>query len=176
VHSCRSWTNPKLEFVLSFGKLYPSFLSKSSNHFTQLRIWYAYYQNDRNDEINRDYDAGAEIGVSRISRLSNVAISSVRKCAQAVTIWYCHFYFPRCDRTQSVYKEQKMCHKSCLDLTHMCGKLLEMFIKYYTIEYTGTKKLYRCELQPTRNAGDSPEWWYFNGVANSTGNIIVNSC
>ena len=133
------------------------------------------FQNDRNDEIFWNYNEAVKLCVSRISRFSKVAISAVRKCAQAVTIMYCHNYFPSCDRTQSVYKEQKMCHESCLDLTHMCGKLWEMFVRYYTIEYPGTKKLWRCELQPTRNAGDSPECWYFNGLANSAGNIIINS-
>jgi hypothetical protein len=117
------------------------------------------FQNDRNDEIFWNYNEAVKLCVSRISRFSKVAISAVRKCAQAVTIMYCHNYFPSCDRTQSVYKEQKVCHESCLDLTHMCGKLWEMSVRYRTIEHPEEKKLYRCELQPTRNAGDSPECW-----------------
>jgi hypothetical protein len=57
----------------------------------------------------------------------------------------------------------------------MCGKLWEIWENYYTIEYPEAKKLLFGELQPTRNAGDSPECWYFNGLANSAGNIIINS-
>ena len=162
--SCYPLVNFTRPFCQNHGITFPNYVYGT-----------AYYQNDRNDEINRDYDAAVKIGVSRISRLSNVAISTVRKCAEDVTILYCHHYFPSCDRTQNVYKEQKICHDSCLDLTHMCGKLWEIFVRYYTIKHPGTKKLYRCELQPTRNAGDSPECWYFNGLANSTGNVIINS-
>jgi hypothetical protein len=54
----------------------------------------------------------------------------------------------------------------------MCGELLKMIVRYYTISHPEKKKeleLLRCEIQPYRNAGDSPECWYFNGDANSTG-------
>ncbi|CAB4007052.1 Tyrosine- kinase transmembrane receptor ROR2, partial [Paramuricea clavata] len=127
-----------------------------------------YRQNNRNDEGNKDFDEIVKIGVSRISRFSQVDISNVRKCAQAAAKWFCRQYFPSCDRTQSVFKEQKICRESCLVLTRTCGKLWEMFVKYYTIQYPDSKKLYQCELQPYRNAGDSPECWYLNGLANST--------
>jgi hypothetical protein len=131
------------------------------------------YQNNRNDEANADFDMVQKVGASKISRFFKVDISTVRKCLPAFIIVYCHLYFPSCDRTQSVYKEQKICHESCLDLTHLCGELWEMFVRYYTIEYPETKKLLRCELQPTRNAGDSPECWYFKVLANSAGNVII---
>jgi hypothetical protein len=88
---------------------------------------------------------------------------------------YCRQYFPSCDRTQSVFKEQKICRESYLELINMGGKLFEIWENYYTIEYPEVKKVLRGELQPTRNAGDSPECWYFNGLANSAGNITINS-
>jgi hypothetical protein len=131
-----------------------------------------YRQNDRNDEGNKDFDEIVKMGLSRISRFSEVDISIVRKCLQAATIWYCRQYFPSCDRTQSVFKEQKICRESCLTLTRTCGKLWGMFVKFHTVRFPDSKKLYQCELQPYRNAGNSPECWYFNGLANSTGNII----
>ena len=122
-----------------------------------------------------DYDTwDVKIGAFKISRFLKVDISTVRKCGQAFAILYCHQYFPSCDRTQSVFKEQKMCHESCLHLTRMCGELWEMFVKSYTIRYPEETRLLRCELQPTRNAGDSPECWYFSGDTKSTGNIAHN--
>jgi hypothetical protein len=54
--------------------------------------------------------------------------------------------------------------------------LWEVIIKSYIIRKPWEKKLYRWELQPYRNAGDSPECWYFNGLANSAGNIIMGQC
>jgi hypothetical protein len=67
--------------------------------------------------------------------------------------------------------EQKICHESCLELIHICHKAWKMFFKYYTIRFPEERKFLLCELQPYRNAGDSPECRYFNGLANSTGNI-----
>jgi hypothetical protein len=135
-----------------------------------------YYQNDRNDEINSDYDAIVKVDASKIRGFWKVDMSSIRKFAQFVPIWYCHQYFPSWDRTQSVFKEKKICRESCFELNHMSGKLWEMFVRFYTIRKPWKKKLYRCELQPYRNAGDSPECWYFNGLANSAGNIIMGQC
>ena len=133
------------------------------------------YQNNRNDEANTDFDKLRKVGASKISRFFKVDISTIRKCLQDFTIVYCRHFFPSCDRTQSVFKEQKICRESYLELTHMCGKLWEIWERYYIIEYPEEKKLLLGELQPTRNAGDSPECWYFNGLANSAGNVIVNS-
>ncbi|CAB4019965.1 Hypothetical predicted protein [Paramuricea clavata] len=50
----------------------------------------------------------------------------------------------------------------------MCGKLFEAFLRHYIIKFPEDKKLLSGELQPTRNAGNSPECWYFNELANST--------
>ena len=134
-----------------------------------------YHQNKKNDIANSDFDRLGKLDESKISRFIKVDISTFRKCVQTYAIVYCRQYFPSCDRTQSVFKEQKTCRESYLELAHMCGKLWEMLVKAYTIEYPEAKKLLLGELQPTRNAGDSPECWYFNGVANSAGNIIINS-
>ncbi|CAB4004558.1 coadhesin-like isoform X2 [Paramuricea clavata] len=126
------------------------------------------YQNNRNNEANADYDAVVKIGASQLNRFFEVDIGTIRKCAQVLPIVYCHLFFPSCDRTQSVFKEQKICRESYLELPHMCGKLFEMFLRYYIIKFPEKKKLYLGELQPTRNAGDSPECWYFNELAKST--------
>ncbi|XP_028409307.1 SCO-spondin-like [Dendronephthya gigantea] len=51
----------------------------------------------------------------------------------------------------------------------MCEEFWIIFAKAYVIRYPGlmTKKLVRCELQPFRNAGDTPECWYHQ-LTNST--------
>ena len=162
--SCYPLVNFTRPFCQNLGITLPNYVYQTPD-----------YQNEKNDEANADFDILEKANASKISRFFKVDISTVRKCGQALPIWYCHLYFPSCDRTQSVFKEQKICRESYLELTHMCGKLWEIWERYYTIEYPEAKKLLLGELQPTRNAGDSPECWYFNGLANSAGNIIINS-
>ena len=162
--SCYPLVNFTRPFCQNLGITLPNYVYQTPD-----------YQNNRNDEAHADFDILEKANASKISRFFKVDISTARKCLQAVPILVCHHYFPSCDRTQNVYKEQKICHESCLDLTHMCGELWEVFVSYHSIEYPEEEKLLRCELQPTRNAGDSPECWYFNGLANSTGNVIINS-
>ena len=163
--SCYPLVNFTRPFCQNRGITLPNYVYNKTPHD----------QNDRNDIANTDYDKLRKMDVPKISALLKIDISSVRKCLQDLPIVYCHNYFPSCDRTQSVYKKQTICHESCLDLTHVCGKLWEIFVRYYTISFPHKKKLVRCELQPTRNAGDSPECWYFNGLANAAGNIIISS-
>ncbi|CAB4004727.1 angiopoietin-1 receptor-like [Paramuricea clavata] len=62
--------------------------------------------------------------------------------------------------------EQTICPESCLESIHVCHKMWEIVERYYTIRYPEKKKLFNCDLQPYRNAGHSPECWYFNGFAN----------
>ncbi|CAB3978717.1 Hypothetical predicted protein [Paramuricea clavata] len=62
-----------------------------------------------------------------------------------------------------------ICRESCLGLIHVCHELWEIYITYSKIRSPGKKKLCNpLQLQPYRNAGDSPECWYFNGFANYT--------
>ena len=95
-------------------------------------------QNEKNDEANADFDILEKANASKISRFFKVDISTVRKCGQALPIWYCHLYFPSCDRTQSVFKEQKICRESYLELTHIvtcvvnCGKSGKIIIQLST--------------------------------------------
>jgi hypothetical protein len=149
-------------FCQNNGIALPNYVYQTPNH-----------QNDRNHEANKDYDAVMKIGVSNISRFLNIDINTVRKCLPAVVIGYCHLHFPSCDRTRSVFQEQKICRESCLELTHICGEMWKMFERYYAI-FHQELKLSSCEQQPPRNAGDSPECWYFNGDANSTAGKLLS--
>jgi hypothetical protein len=163
--SCYPLVNFSRPFCKNHGITLPNYVYKTPS-----------YQNWKNDEGNKDYDGFLKLGASRISRLFKVDITTVRKCFQLVIIGFCHYVFPSCDRTQSVFKEQKICRESCLEFLHDCHKIGKIFVKYFIIRYPEKAKLYSCELQPYRNAGDSPECWYYNGPTNSTGNIIMGLC
>jgi hypothetical protein len=163
--SCYPLVNFTRPFCQNHGITLPNYVYQTPDN-----------QNNRNDEANKDYDIFVKLGVSKIRDFLIVDINTVRKCVQAVSIAYCHLYFASCDRTRSVFKEQKICRESCFALSHMCGELWKMIVRYYTISHPEKKKeleLLRCEIQPYRNAGDSPECWYFNGDANSTGEVTL---
>ena len=130
-----------------------------------------YDQNRKNYDFNKMNDGLVKLGVLKISSLIDVDINTLRKCVQISAILVCRSSFPSCDRTQSVFKEQTICRESCLESIHVCHKMWEIVERYYTIRYPEKKKLFNCELQPYRNAGHSPECWYFNGFANYIGNM-----
>lgn len=101
-----------------------------------------------------------------------VGNATIRECANAFVPFLCHLYFPSCDQTQDVIKEQKICHETCLNLLHKCQKLFKKYeiLKIYTTFHpdSKSKKFVHCDLQPYRHAGDSPECWY-SDLENFTG-------
>ena len=126
----------------------------------------------RNRDANIDYEKFVGLGFTVISSRLQIDIATLRRCdlifKRAIV---CHHLFPWCDRSQSVYKEQKVCRETCLNAMRICYKLWKpaeaiMVAKNPELRL---KKLFRCELQPYRNAGDSPECWY-DDFTNSTGN------
>ena len=94
-------------------------------------------------------------------------VVTVRKCLEVATVMFCRSYFPECDRTQSVVVEKKLCREPCLEVIQICGRMSNALFKSLTIRFP--KKKYSCELQPCRNAGDSPECYYYSVPTNSTG-------
>ena len=156
--SCYPLANFTRPFCQNFGITLPSYVYKTP-----------YDQKSDNNEGNRLEDVFGKVGASRISRFWNISIVTYRKCLPALFTYYCHGYFPRCDRTRSVVVEQKVCRESCLEMIHICGKMYDVLFKYFITLSPKRKKEYRCELQPYRNAGDSPECYYYSLRANSTG-------
>ena len=126
----------------------------------------------KNDEGNANVDGFEKVGASRVIRFFNISFANFRKCAQVGVANYCHAYFPSCDRTQNVIVEQKVCRESCLEAINVCGKIYDLLFKYLEKRFPKRKKRYRCELQPYRNAGDSPECHYYSLLTNSTGKTI----
>jgi hypothetical protein len=159
--SCYPLVNFIRPFCQNHGVTLPNYVFKTT-----------YDQNDKNDQMNKDYDGFVRLGAPTISRILRVDIATIRKCMRFDEIYLCHHHFPRCDRTQSVFKEQMICRESYVGFIHVCHKLWEIYVTYFTIRSPEKKKLYNSlQLQPYRNAGDSPECWYFNRFANYTGNI-----
>ena len=162
--SCYPLVNFSRPFCQNHGITLPSYVYGTPEH-----------QINRNSEINKDYDFYVMLGgASKVSHLLHEDINRVKKCIEIALIGYCRYSFPRCDETQSVFKRQKICRESCLKLTHICGKLWKLVITANKIRPMGIE-MNSCELQPYRNAGDSPECWYMNTIANSTGNIILGN-
>ncbi|CAB3986567.1 partial [Paramuricea clavata] len=114
--SCYPLVNFTRPFCQNYGIALPNYVYQTPDQ-----------QNNRNHEANKDYDVIVKLGgASSISRSVEVDINTVRKCLEAIAIGYCHLNFPSCDRTDSMFKEQKICRESCLELTHMCGELWKM--------------------------------------------------
>ena len=130
------------------------------------------YQIWKNNEGNKIYDALVRLGPSRVSRIFGVNKTTFEKCARLFAIFMCRDVFPNCDRTESVIKEQMICRESCLYVAHVCIKIYKKLLTYYGIRFPKNKKKYEWKLQPYRNAGDSPECWYFNPLKNLTGKIL----
>ncbi|CAB4016143.1 Hemicentin-1, partial [Paramuricea clavata] len=127
-----------------------------------------YYQKKKNYDFNQAYDILKRLGVSKLGNLFNVDINTTRKCIKLFAIFICRHRFPSCDGTQGVFKKQTICRESCLEYSRICHKISDIFVQYDSIRSPKHKKFYDCELKQHRNAGDSPECWYFNGFANYT--------
>ncbi|XP_028414636.1 plasminogen-like [Dendronephthya gigantea] len=128
-----------------------------------------YKQRWYNDYLNREYDRYVRLGVPKMSRFFKVDNDMVIKCVHASVPLLCHYHFPSCEATRAVYKEQTICRETCLNLIRICGEIWDYFAKAYTHKHPDqqSKKRVLCELQPYRNAGESPECWY-SDLENST--------
>ena len=156
--SCYPLVNFTRPFCQNHGITLPSYVYRTPAD----QIW-------NNYRGNRDIASVEEIAISRISRFLNMDVATCRKCFQALITCICHDHFPSCDRTQSVFLEQKLCREPCLKAIHICGKIYDLLLKLMATRYPKRKKEFRCRLQPYRNAGDSPECYYYSLRTNSTG-------
>ena len=159
--SCYPLVNFTRPFCQNFGITLPTYVYVTPAD----QIWNNYGGNANADAIEK-------AGASRVSHFVNISVATYRKCLRALFTYYCHRRFPRCDRTQNVVVEQKVCRESCLAMIHICGKMYDVLFKYSELRFPKRKKEYRCELQPYRNAGDSPECYYYSLLTNSTGETM----
>ncbi|XP_028397248.1 uncharacterized protein LOC114521061 [Dendronephthya gigantea] len=112
--------------------------------------------------VNNLHNQYLSLGVSKISRFFNVDTSAVIKCWHAYVPCMCRIHFPLCEGTESKYKKQKLCRETWLSVTRICGKITDFVAKVSEIKNLTamSKQFIFGELQPYRNAGDSPECWY----------------
>ena len=165
-------------FCKDHGVALPSYVYWDETKYGVSHIPEIAGQKDRNHEANTDYDGYKKLKRSAfyhdLMHFYKINNATMEKCLPALITFFCRFYFPRCDRTKSLFKEQKICREMCLQISHICHKPLTIFLKFYPIENPDVKKFVSCELQPYRNAGDSPECWYSTELANFTGNILTD--
>lgn len=96
-------------------------------------------------------------------------------CRRLIGIVYCHYYFPRCDSTGNELQEQKLCRETCNYLWRKCDEELKVAldlnekIKLFGWKYSWD--IINCDTLPVRNAGMSPECWYFDGKNESFGKL-----
>ena len=125
-----------------------------------------------NNHGNNEFDPIFRLGIPKISRYLKVDNDTLIKCLNAAVPIVCHYKFPSCEGTKNQYKQQKTCRETCLKILRICGKMYHTLAKLYVIKNPSpeSKKFVHCKLQPQRNAGDSPECWYYDPES-STGNI-----
>ncbi|XP_028418128.1 A disintegrin and metalloproteinase with thrombospondin motifs adt-1-like [Dendronephthya gigantea] len=156
--SCYPLVNFTRSFCESYGIALPNYVYNTPRR-----------QIKENDEMNKINDSLGRLGESKITRWLQTSITTYRKCMHLFITLKCQMNFPSCDRTSSVFREQKLCRETCLQVRHICRKLWDVIASYATTRRRDekTKKFVKCELQPYRNSGDSPECWYYDFV-NST--------
>ena len=123
--SCYPLVNFTRPFCQNLGVALPSHVYRTPS-----------YQNWKNDEGNKIMDAAENIGISKISQVFAVDVTTIRKCLEVFIIYLCHDFFPSCDRTQSIFMERKICRESCLKMTRICGKMYDVVSRYYIQQKT----------------------------------------
>ena len=159
--SCYPLVNFSRPFCQNHGVTLPSYVYATASEQTH------------GNEIAH-MDSILNLDPSKASEYFKMDIPFIKKCLKNVIILLCRMYFPSCDSTKNVFRGTKVCRESCLELTSSCGPLWKLFEKYIKARFPNDierNKRAHCELQPYRNAGDSPECWYYNRHANITGNI-----
>ena len=148
---CYPLVNFTRPFCQSHGITLPDYIYKTPHK-----------QSYHNHEDNSAYDQLVRLGEPKTNRIFYVNNDTVIKCAYASVSFICHATFRRCDGTESEYKQQKICRETCLNLIRVCGwKIWDFVVRYTTKNHPEpeAEKFIRCEIQPYRNAGDSPECW-----------------
>ena len=95
-----------------------------------------------------------------LKRLNRLTMVKEKNCLHVgYNSRFCHYYFPACDRTGPTIQERKPCKASCDYFMKTCKKEVELDEK---ILHTHID----CSIFPIREAGSSPECWYYDGQLN----------
>ena len=159
--SCYPLVNFTRPFCRDHGVVLPSYVYRTP-----------FCQNRKNHERNKMFDAVEKLGISKLSRIFSIDVTTIKKCLKVLIIYLCHDALPSCDRTRGTFVEQKVCRESCLKARRICGEVYDVMSRFFITRFPKDEKKYRCELQPYRNVGDSPKCYYIDlGIVdtNSTG-------
>ena len=97
------------------------------------------------------------------------AFNTSKICIDVAVPALCHYHFPSCDRTGSTIQERRPCKAMCDYFMKTCMKLMGVVQKV-------THKYFNCSILPIREAGTSPECWYYNGWLNGKLKKTQNNC
>ena len=86
-------------------------------------------------------------------------LNTSKICFDVAVTAFCHYHFASCDRTGSTIQERGPCKAMCDYLLKTCKKFVDVF------QQIGHKYV-NCSIFPIREAGSSPECWYYNGRLN----------
>ena len=86
-----------------------------------------------------------------------------KECIHNFKFFACNIMFPGCDRSTSEFKLKKFCKQSCIHFIKECSKFAR-FWKYVastTDSVAALMTVFNYSVNPSRNAGDSPECLYY---------------
>ena len=93
-----------------------------------------------------------------------------KKCEKAINVVYCHHYFPRCDSTSDSYKAQTLCKETCQYFINACSPQLKTL---NLLSLGNFINITNCTNFPRRNAGQSPECFYFKESDDENGKLHI---
>ena len=79
------------------------------------------------------------------------------ECLYKARFLTCHYFFPGCDRTTSVFRQKTFCKESCLSFITKCSLLvqaLEDVTRWF-------KRISKCLNSRARSAGNVPECSFY---------------
>ena len=115
--------------------------------------YYQQYWNTRLWDLQNQYD-------QILSKGQNGSASP--NCMDQIHFIGCYYTFPGCDRSTSVFRQNKFCKETCLHFVNECSASLKSLIVTYFSLYPGKRALFDCSKKPSRNAGDSPGCLYYH--------------
>ena len=96
-----------------------------------------------------------EAALKEFTPLYGNILGKNRKCTNVIRTFYYRYFLPSCDRTGRKTQEQKPCKTTCDYFVKICKNVLEV------VDDLNQSNL-NCTAFPTREAGGSPECWYYD--------------
>ena len=118
-------------------------------------------------DIQQENDKKLNRLQSNLDKFRALGFSLPEKCEKATNIVSCHHFYPRCDSTGDLYKAQRLCKETCQYFTYACSHGLAMLnLLPAASRYDD---IIKCSNFLSRDAGQSPECYYFDERVNGKG-------